>query len=65
MGMRTPWLSRLSNWPRNPGGAIAGALTAIGSVLAYFLDLPLFQTLTGLLMLAAVAWAVAAPRSED
>jgi hypothetical protein len=32
--------SRLSHWPRYPGGAIAGALNAAASILIFFIDRP-------------------------
>jgi hypothetical protein len=33
-------VSPLSNWPRYPGGAIAGGLIGLASVLVFFFGIP-------------------------
>jgi hypothetical protein len=58
--------SPLSNWPRYPGGAIAGGLIGIASVLLFFIGVPALRSvLPAALVLAAVLWALRSRRSDD
>ncbi len=53
------WLQRLSNWPRYPGGAIAGASLAIASVLLFFIGPQTLRSyLPGVLVIAVVLWVL-------
>ena len=58
--------SPLSNWPRYPGGVIAGALIAAASVLMFFIDNPAlrhFLRAAGIVVLALWVWRLC--RSDD
>lgn len=62
---RSP-LSNLSNWPRYPGGAIAGGLIGIASVLVFFIGIPALRSvLPAALVLVVVLWALRSRRSDD
>jgi hypothetical protein len=59
-------LSSLSNWPRYPGGAIAGALIAVASVLLFFVGVDWLQSvLPAALLLVVVLWALRPRRLDD
>ena len=68
--MRTPQVreksraSPLFNWPRYPGGAIAGALIGVSSVMLFFIP-ALRSVLFVAFILAIVLWALLSNRSED
>lgn len=56
----------MSNWPRYPGGVIAGALIAAASVLMFFIDNPAlrhFLRAAGIVVLALWVWRLC--RSDD
>jgi hypothetical protein len=58
--------SPLSNWPRYPGGFIAGALLAVVGVLVFLTDIsalrPFFPAAR---VFVLVVWALQACRSDD
>ncbi|MBI4890674.1 MAG: hypothetical protein HY821_08610 [Acidobacteria bacterium] len=55
-------VSPLSNWPRYPGGAVAGALVGVASVLVFFLGAP---SVVPVFTLGAAAWVLLACLSDD
>ena len=56
----------LSNWPRYPGGAIAGALFAVFSVALFFLDSPALRSYLGWArIIVVVLWALILFRSRE
>lgn len=59
-------VSPLSNWPRYPGGAIAGALIGVTSIVAFFIGVPPLRfVLPAALILALVLWLLRSRRSDD
>jgi apolipoprotein N-acyltransferase len=59
-------ISPLSNWPRYPGGAIAGALIGVASILVFFIGVPPIQfVLPAALILALMLWVLRSRRSDD
>ena len=57
--------SPLSNWPRYPGGVIAGALVAIVSILIFLIDSPVLrQYLRGAGIVVLVLWVLWVLRSS-
>jgi hypothetical protein len=58
--------SPLSNWPRYPGGVMAGALAAVVSIVIFVVDIPALRDyLRAAQMLVVVLWALGACRSDD
>jgi hypothetical protein len=58
--------SPLSNWPRYPGGAIAGALFAVFSVALFFLDTPALRSyLSAARIVVVVLWGLVLLRPRD
>jgi predicted lipid-binding transport protein (Tim44 family) len=58
--------SPLSNWPRYPGGAIAGALIGIASVVLFFIGIPALRSVLPVaLVIAVVLWVLRSCRSDD
>ena len=60
--------SPLSNWPKYPGGVIAGALVAVFGVLLFFIDSPALRQylrVAGIVVavVLCVFWALRACRS--
>src|SRR5215510_5609029 len=59
-------VSPLSNWPRYPGGAIAGALIALARVLVFVFDVPwLWYIVPAALVFADVVRMIRSARSHD
>ena len=59
-------VSPLSNWPRYPGGAIAGALLGVASILVFFIGIPALPiVLPAALIVVLVLWALRSRRSDD
>jgi hypothetical protein len=59
-------VSPLSNWPRYPGGAIAGAVIGVASVLAFFFGISLLRyVFLAALAVAVVLRVLRSSRSED
>ena len=59
-------VSPLSNWPRYPGGAIAGAVIGVVSVLVFFFGVSLLRYIfLAALVVAVVLRALRSSRSED
>jgi hypothetical protein len=57
--------SPLSDWPRYPGGAIAGALVGAASVVLFFVGIPsLRSVLPVAVVLIIVLWAFRSRRSD-
>jgi hypothetical protein len=58
-------VQRLSNWPRYPGGAIAGILLAIAGVLLFLSDSPALRHLVPAVQGVIVVLALYFWRSRD
>jgi len=57
-------LSLLSNWPRYPGGAIAGGLIGVASIVLFFIP-SLRSVLPAALILVVALWALRPCRFDD
>jgi len=59
-------VSPLSNWPRYPGGAIAGVLIGVASILLFFTGIPpLWFVLLAALIVALVLSVLRSRRLDD